>query len=112
MALKGWFIGMQDTVSPMTTDIVVNVVNIIASYALAVYSPLGAIGVAHGTLIAQYTGLLLAAVIVLMKYRKVWNGLSLRRLARDGQGMKRMMALNGNLFIRSFCFMVVYVGFT
>ena len=112
MALKGWFIGMQDTVSPMATDIVVNVVNIIASYALAVYSPLGAIGVAHGTLIAQYTGLLLAAVIVLMKYRKVWNGLSLRRLARDGQGIKRLMVLNGNLFIRSLCFMVVYVGFT
>lgn len=112
MALKGWFIGMQDTVSPMATDIVVNVVNIVASYTLAVYSPLGAIGVAHGTLIAQYTGLLLAAVIVLMKYRKVWNGLSLRRLARDGQGMKRLMALNGNLFIRSLCFMVVYVGFT
>lgn len=112
MALKGWFIGMQDTVSPMATDIVVNVVNIIASYTLAVCSPLGAIGVAHGTLIAQYTGLLLAAVIVLMKYRKVWNGLSLWRLARDGQGMKRLMVLNGNLFIRSLCFMVVYVGFT
>ena len=26
--------------------------------------------------------------------------------------MRRMMALNGNLFIRSLCFMVVYVGFT
>ena len=26
--------------------------------------------------------------------------------------IKRMMALNGNLFVRSLCFMVVYVGFT
>ena len=26
--------------------------------------------------------------------------------------MKRMMSLNGNLFVRSLCFMVVYVGFT
>ena len=26
--------------------------------------------------------------------------------------LRRMMALNGNLFIRSLCFMVVYVGFT
>ena len=112
MVLKGWFIGMQDTVSPMATDMVVNIVNIIASYALAVYSPLGAIGVAHGTLIAQYTGLLLAAAIVLLKYRKVWNGLSLWQLARGRQGVKRLMALNGNLFIRSLCFMVVYVGFT
>lgn len=53
MALKGWFIGMQDTVSPMATDIFVNVVNMLASYVLAVYTPLGGVGVAWGTLIAQ-----------------------------------------------------------
>ena len=34
-ALKGWFIGMQNTVAPMITDIVVNVVNMAASYYLA-----------------------------------------------------------------------------
>ena len=112
MALKGWFIGMQDTLSPMATDILVNVVNIGASYGLAVYSPLGAVGVAYGTLIAQYTGLALAAVIVWSKYRKVWTGLSLWRLACDKQGMQRLLVLNGNLFVRSLCFMVVYVGFT
>ena len=39
MAIKGWFIGMQDTVSPMITDIVVNVVNMVVSYVLAVYTP-------------------------------------------------------------------------
>ena len=87
MAFKGWFIGMQDTVSPMATDILVNVVNIVASYYLAVYTPLGAIGVAHGTLLAQYSGLLLSIIIVATKYRKVF------------------------LFF-FLCFMVVYVGFT
>ncbi len=111
-ALKGWFIGMQDTVSAMVTDIVVNVVNIVASYVLAVYSPLGAIGVAYGTLIAQYTGLLVALCIVVLKYRGVWRGLSLWHLAWDGHEMRRLMKLNGNLFVRSLCFMVVYVGFT
>ena len=45
MAFKGWFIGMQDTVSPMVTDIVVNIINMAVSYALAVYTPLGAMGV-------------------------------------------------------------------
>jgi MATE family multidrug resistance protein len=34
------------------------------------------------------------------------------RLAFDGQGMRRLLSLNGNLFVRSLCFMVVYVGFT
>ena len=112
MAFKGWFIGMQDTVSPMITDIVVNVVNMAVSYVLAVYTPMGALGVALGTVVAQFTGLAVALIILLAKYRHLWKGLSPVRLAFDGQGMKRLLSLNGNLFIRSLCFMVVYVGFT
>ena len=34
---KGWFIGMQDTKSPMAIDIFVNAINMVASYSLAVY---------------------------------------------------------------------------
>lgn len=112
MAFKGWFIGMQDTLSPMITDIVVNLVNMLVSYALAVYTPLGALGVAYGTLVAQISGLLLAILLFLFRYRTIWSDVSLWRLARDAQGIKRLMSLNGNLFIRSLCFMVVYVGFT
>ena len=112
MAFKGWFIGMQDTVSPMITDILVNVVNMAVSYVLAVYTPMGALGVALGTVIAQFTGLTAAIILLLAKYRHLWKGLSPVRLAFDGQGMKRLLSLNGNLFVRSLCFMVVYVGFT
>ena len=117
MAFKGWFIGMQDTVSPMITDIVVNVVNMTVSYVLAVYTPLGALGVAYGTLVAQFTGLLLALIICLFKYKTVVQDLvrllcdKAIRLFGDKE-MKRFMSLNGNLFVRSLCFMVVYVGFT
>ena len=117
MAFKGWFIGMQDTVSPMITDIVVNVVNMLVSYFLAVYTPMGAMGVAYGTVVAQLTGLLLALILCLVKYRtivqEVWKILSDKAIRLLGdQEMKRFMSLNGNLFIRSLCFMVVYVGFT
>ena len=112
MAFKGWFIGMQDTVSPMITDIVVNLVNMLVSYVLAVHTPMGAIGVAWGTVIAQFTGLSMALILLLVKYRHLWRGLSPVRLALDTSGMKRLISLNGNLFIRSLCFMVVYVGFT
>lgn len=112
MAIKGWFIGMQDTVSPMITDMVVNVVNMVVSYVLAVYTPVGALGVAYGTVVAQLTGLLLSVVILLVKYGHVWHGLSLRQLLRDMRGIGQLMSLNANLFVRSLCFMVVYVGFT
>ena len=112
MAMKGWFIGMQDTRSPMAIDILVNVVNMGASYYLAVHTPLGIVGVAWGTLIAQYAGLTLAAWILVLKYGIVRISVREMRDAFRGPDWRRMMALNGNLFIRSLCFMVVYVGFT
>ena len=114
MAFKGWFIGMQDTKSPMSVDILVNVVNMIASYLLAVYTPLGVVGVAWGTLIAQYSGLMLAVGILVFRYIDIslFRDLEVWKNAMHWNEMRRMMRLNGNLFIRSLCFMVVYVGFT
>ena len=112
MALKGWFIGVQDTVSPMATDIVVNVVNMVASYGLAVYTPLGAIGVAYGTVIAQFSGLLLAACIMMFKYRKYVAWFAQLRHVLKWRKLRQLMVLNGNLFVRSLCFMIIYVGFT
>ena len=111
LAMKGWFIGMQDTVSPMAVDILVNVVNMVVSYVLAVHTPLGPIGVAYGTLVAQYSGLVLAVMILWLKYHLQSTRAELRAALRWDR-MRRLMQLNGNLFIRSLCFMVVYVGFT
>lgn len=108
MAFKGWFIGMQDTKSPMTIDILVNVVNMGASYGLAVYTQLGVVGVAWGTLIAQYCGLILAVILLAAKYRMSSTQDTTSLLV----GMKDFVQLNGNIFVRSLCFMVVYVGYT
>ncbi len=54
-AFKGWFIGLQDTVRPMTADLLVNGVNVGASLLLALC--LGFPGIALGTVLAQWTGL-------------------------------------------------------
>jgi MATE family multidrug resistance protein len=109
---KGWFIGMQDTKSPMATDILVNAVNMGASYYLAVHAGYGVVGVAYGTLVAQYSGLFLAVTILVLKYGIIHIGTREILAAMKWPELKRMMSLNGNLFIRSLCFMVVYVGYT
>lgn len=109
---KGWFIGNQDTKSPMSVDILVNVVNMAASYYLAVHAGYGVVGVAYGTLIAQYSGLFLAVAILVLKYGIVHIGTREILAAMKWQEIRRMMSLSGNLIIRSLCFMVVYVGFT
>ena len=114
MAFKGWFIGMQDTRSPMAVDIWVNVVNMAASYILAFYTSQGILGVAWGTVIAQMSGFLLAEAIMIVRYpdARAYQTLEEWRAIMRWPELRRMMKLNGNLFIRSLCFMVVYVGFS
>ena len=110
MVFKGWFIGMQNTVAPMVCDIVVNVVNMVASYVLALHTPLGMLGVAHGTVIAQYVGLLTAVAFLLIRYGKMMKAhLFAPKIFNN---MEKVARLAGNLFIRSVGFMVIYVGFT
>ena len=111
MTCKGWFIGMQDGTRAMVTDLVVNGVNMLASYLLAVHTPLGAVGVAWGTLIAQWTGLIVALVMIATRYADHFRLLTFdSRLSTFDSS--RFFRLNYDLFIRSLCFIVVYVGWT
>lgn len=123
MAFKGWFIGMQDGVSPMITDLIVNVVNTAVSIVLAlglrvggaVYEGMGFSGIAAGTVIAQYTGLASAGALVFFKYRKrVFRGFRLGEAlaAFRGEQTRRFFSMNADLFVRSLCFIGIYIGFT
>ena len=123
MALKGWFIGMQDSVSAMVTDLTVNGMNILMSIVLALglsvggwhYEGMGFPGVAAGTVAAQYSGLLVALTLLLVKYRRS----TLSTIGRadlhgifKGDQMRRFMTMNADLFVRSLCFIAIYIGFT
>ena len=108
---KGWFIGMQNTVFPMITDLWVNIVNMVASWLLSFYTPLGISGVAVGTLIAQWTGLLLAVLLMRARYRSLMRQTNIFHSMR-WQYFRRFFSINSQLFIRSLLMLVVYEGFT
>lgn len=123
MAFKGWFIGMQDSISPMIIDITVNVVNAVVSIIWALglrigdwgFDGIGFAGVAAGTVVAQYTGLMTAVLLLMVKYRKkVFEGFGLAGFfnAFKGHETRKFFMLNTDLFIRSICFIGIYIGFT
>ena len=127
MAFKGWFIGMQDSVSPMTTDFVVNGMNILMSIVLALgisagtgsqswlLRPLGFTGIAWGTVVAQYSGLLTAVLLLLFKYSgRVFSDFKASELRGlfTGTETRRFFVMNSDLFVRSLCFIAIYIGFT
>lgn len=123
MAFKGWFIGMQDSVSPMITDFVVNGMNVLMSIVLALgfdvfgwhYEGMGFAGVAAGTVVAQWTGFVTASCLAFFKYRRnTFSHLPLREL-KDvfrGSQTRRFFVMNADLFVRSLCFIAIYIGFT
>ena len=135
-AFKGWFIGMQDSVRPMTADLLVNGINIAASFLLAlgihgVFDGLGFPGIALGTVIAQWSGFAYCVAAVLRRYRHHFPGIVLKKglfQGREGQnsapvlknGQKQgreaagqgFFALNRDLFLRSVGMIAVYIGFT
>ena len=119
MAFKGWFIGMQDSVCAMFSDLVVNGVNIAASIILSTGIPflgfegIGFSGIAWGTVIAQYCGLVFVLGVLAIKYHPMKFGfLSKDNIWLGGNGFREFLSLNSDLFIRSLCLIVIYIGYT
>lgn len=110
-AFKGWFIGMQNTVSPMIMDITVNVMNLLLCLFFALYLKMGIPGIALGTVVAQYIGLGTALSLMFVYYSKLFKYINIKASLKLKE-MKKFFILNGNLFIRSVCFLLVYSGFT
>ncbi len=121
MAFKGWFIGMQDSVNTMAVDLIVNGMNILMSFVLALgvpalgYGGMGFGGIAAGTVVAQYSGLLAALLIIAFKYWRPTMSLMGRDDFRGlfkGEETRRFFVMNTDLFVRSLCFIAIYIGFT
>lgn len=108
---KGWFIGMQNTVFAMVVDIWVNLVNMGACWYLTFRTPLGIDGIATGTVIAQWSGLMVAFILTAFRYRSHLKLASLSRSIK-WKFIKVFFKINGDLFIRAFCLNILYVFFT
>lgn len=71
--LNGWFVGIQNTVVPMISTILGNVLNILLSFAFVWYWGMGIEGIAWGTVLAQYFSVVLLLVIALLKHRQYFE---------------------------------------
>ena len=119
MAIRGWLVGMQNSIDSMFLDLIINVVNIVASIALAFgfgsWQGMGFVGIPLGTVIAQYCGLLYGLWACSRKYgRSVFSLLrreDLTNLVHDGS-MGSFFKMNLDLLARSFFFILIYIGFT
>ena len=105
--LKGWFIGMQDSRTPMVIAILLNIVNILFSLLFVIVFHMDIAGVALGTVLAQYSGLLMAIGCWFYKYGHLRRQINIRE-SLHWEDMKRFFHLNSDIFLRTLCLVAVF----
>ncbi|MFI3333167.1 MAG: MATE family efflux transporter [Rikenellaceae bacterium] len=107
----GWFTGMQNAIIPMVVAIFVNMLHIVASYYLAFGCNMGIVGIAYASVVAQWSGVVLAVVLLFTRYSKqlVIRGLD---SVYAWAPLREFFGVNSDIIIRSFCNVCVYSFFT
>lgn len=116
--LTGWYVGMQNTRIPMVVSIIQNVVNIIASVCFVFVLHLDIQGVALGTVIAQWSGVLLGLLFLWRIYGRRLK-LYLHQDTEDGGvaifskvALSRFFSVNRDIFVRTLFLVAVFLFFT
>jgi len=96
----GWFIGMQNSKIPMIITIIISLSNIIISSSLVLFAGMKIDGVALGTVISQYIGLICSIGFFMAKYSRItaffkWKSVIIL------DKVKRFFSVSGDIFIRS-----------
>lgn len=129
-AVKGWFIGMQNSKLPMWIAIALNLVNIVCSLVFVLVLHWDIAGVALGTVIAQYSGLSIGLFFVWKRYGKIFRRFLRRHQPMAGirsrmdavkvlfhqalqwSELKHYFKVNGDIFLRTFCLAIVFAFVT
>ena len=109
-AVVGWFIGLQRTRLALAVQIGLNGLNIALDLLFVIGFGWGVAGVALGTLIAEVTtavgALLLALGVGGTVPRAAW------RRALEPAALRRLLSVNGDIFIRTVCLVLAFAWFT
>lgn len=110
-SLTGWFIGMQNSRLPMLVAVAQNLVNIVTSLCLVMLFDMKVEGVALGTLIAQYAGLLVSFILWGAVYGRLRRHFLFEGLWNKSEIM-RFLSVNRDIFLRTLCLVAVMLFFT
>ena len=117
-SLNGWYIGMQDTRVPMVVAIFQNIVNILASLLFVFALGMKVEGIALGTLVAQWSGVLLSVVLLrtkLNKMRMMASDTTSATTTEDGSSRyswATFFRTDRDIFLRTLCLVAVNLAFT
>ena len=101
-AFVGWLFGLEDARMPLVLQIVTNLINIALDFLFVFGFEWGVAGVAAAGLIADFAGLAIAIVVISRRLKR-FDGATTWAQVADGARMRRMLAINRDIFMRTFC---------
>ena len=112
-AIIGWFYGLRNVRTPLVIQVFVNCLNIVLALLFVFAFQWGVPGVAAASLIAEYAGLLLGLYSVWRALRDLPDDAvheNKRAKLLDPVQLKRMVAINSDIVLRTVC-VVSVLGF-
>lgn len=108
--LTGWFVGMQNSKAPMLVAMIQNVANIVLSFTFVYGFDMKIEGVAWGTVLAQYIGLISALVFFVPYYLRIKKYYQ-KKTAFASSALIKFFSLNKDIFLRTCCLILVHFFF-
>jgi MATE family multidrug resistance protein len=110
-AIVGWFIGQQDTRSPLIIMVCTNLLNILLDSLFILGLDMKSEGAAIATVIAEYTGLLISLYLINKKLGDLPGQLDKHKLLKLSH-YRSMLTVNRHLFVRTACLLFSFSFFT
>jgi len=105
-AFTGWFVGMQNAKIPMFVAIIINGLNIIFNVLFVFVFGMKSDGVALGTVLAQYSGLLFCVYFLIRKYHHYFQFVT-KKLVFQLSKFLEFFSVGKDIFIRTFLLVLV-----
>jgi multidrug resistance protein, MATE family len=109
--LIGWFIGIHNTRLTFILQVWMNLVNILLDLIFVLGFGWGVEGVAAATVIAEVSAALLGIILYRREVSRIGGTQEPVKLI-DTAKLKRMIAINLDIFIRTFCLIFAFAFFT
>ena len=109
--LIGWFVGVQNTRFALVLQVLLNTINIILDLVFVIGLGMTVAGVAAATVGAEYVTVIFGFWLVRREFCKI-GGSGFGANLFDRAKIRRLLAINRDIMIRTFCLIAAFAVFT
>jgi len=110
-SFHGWFLGIQNAKYPLMIALFVNILNIVLNLLFVYQFNMKVEGVALGTVISQYMGVVLAIMLAYFSFNKFTRQFNFK-LIIDKEKLKKFFQVNTDIFFRTLLLIFTISFFT